>query len=260
MLVFVSGKVGRCLLSWWTHWFRNQLLFLSMHNAVLDWPLWFLNTWWQCDVAFMSKSTWLTEPTSFNVMAAFAENFVGRWWILSGISSKAENFLRTAPRLQAVDLHWLWAHVFASGGGSENLQNGTRQSILHCLPNWAVLCRQRSCCFHETCQFWSAPTETLSRVFRFYLALSGMPAHSCNHVLDSSVAPKIIYWTAYGCINFCNLVASNCTRQSYSSQVLFSNYAVTVLATTALSRGFLIIDKLFITFGGSTVISALIVW
>ena len=39
-----------------------------------------------------------------------------------------------------------------------------------------------------------APTGTLSQVFRFYLALSGMmPAYSCNHMLDSSVAPNIIY-------------------------------------------------------------------
>ena len=87
-------------------------------------------------------------------MAFFAMKIVGRGWILSGISSKSENFLRTAPRLQAVDLHRLWAHVLASGGSSENLC-GTRQSVLHYLPNWAVLCGQRSCCFHEPCQFWS---------------------------------------------------------------------------------------------------------
>ena len=136
------------------------------------------------NASLMSKLTRLTEPTSFNVMAFFAMKIVGRGWILSGISSKSENFLRTAPRLQAVDLHRLWAHVLASGGSSENLC-GTRQSVLHYLPNWAVLCRQRSFCFHEPCQFWSAPTETLSRVFRFYLALSGMmPAYSCrpNHI------------------------------------------------------------------------------
>ena len=85
-----------------------------------------------------------------------------------------------------------------------------------------IVCRTELCCadrgavfFYETCQFWSAPTETLSQVFRFYLALSGMmPAYPCNHMLDSSVAPKIIYWTAYGCINVCNLLAYNCTHVS----------------------------------------------
>ena len=167
-----------------------------MCKNVFDGPLWFLNAHYQCDAVFMSKLTRLTEPTSFNMMAAFAMKIVGHGWILSGISSKSENFLRTAPRLQAVDLHRLWAHVLASGGSSENLC-GTRQSVLHYLPNWAVLCGQRSCCFHETCQFWSAPTEILSQVFRFSLSLSGMmPAYPCNHMLDSSVAPKIIYWTA----------------------------------------------------------------
>ena len=88
-----------------------------------------------------------------------------------------------------------------------------------------IVCRTELCCadrgavfFYETCQFWSAPTETLSRVFRFYLALSGMmPAYSCNHMLDSSVAPKIIYWTAYGCIKFCNLVAYSCTHVSLTT-------------------------------------------
>ena len=78
----------------------------------------------------MSKLTRLTEPTSFNVVAAFAMKIVGRGWILSGISSKSENFLRTAPRLQAVDLHRLWAHVLASGGGSENLWNQAKRTAL----------------------------------------------------------------------------------------------------------------------------------
>uniref|UniRef100_UPI003AF871A9 hypothetical protein n=1 Tax=Thiolapillus sp. TaxID=2017437 RepID=UPI003AF871A9 len=60
--------------------------------------------------------------------------------------------------------------------------------------------------------------RNFERVFRFYLALSGMmPAYSCNHMLDSSVAPKIIYWTAYGCIKFCNLVAYNCTHVSLTT-------------------------------------------
>ena len=155
----------------------------------------------------MSRLTRLTEPTSFIVMAAFTMKLVGREWILSGISSKSENFLRTAARLQAVDLHRQWAHVLAAGGGSENL---------HCLPNWAVLF---SCCFLETCQFWSAPRDTSSRVFRFYLALSGMmPAYSCNNMLDSCVAPKIIFWSAYGCIKFFNqLVAYNCTHVSLTT-------------------------------------------
>ena len=53
----------------------------------------------------MSKLTRLTEPTSFDVTAAFAIKIVGRGWMLSGIGPKSENFLGTAPRLQAVDLH-----------------------------------------------------------------------------------------------------------------------------------------------------------
>ena len=68
-----------------------------------------------------------------------------------------------------------------------------------------------------------------------------MPALSCNHMLDSSVAPVIIYWTAYGCINFCNLVAYSCTHVSLTT--------VKSCFETMLLR-FFIIDKLFITFGG----------
>ena len=63
-------------------------------------------------------------------MPAFAMNSVGLGGILSGISLKSENFLRTAPRLQTVDLHQLWAHVFASGGGSENLWNQAKRIAL----------------------------------------------------------------------------------------------------------------------------------
>ena len=59
-------------------------------------------------------------------MAAFAVKVVGCGWILSGISLKSENFLRTAPRLQAVDLHRLWAHVFAA----ENLWNQAKRTAL----------------------------------------------------------------------------------------------------------------------------------
>ena len=55
---------------------------------------------------------------------------VGCGWILTGISLKLENFLWTEPRLQVVDLHWLWAHVFASDGGSENLWNQTKCTAL----------------------------------------------------------------------------------------------------------------------------------
>ena len=63
--------------------------------------------------------------------------------------------------------------------------------------------------------------NNLSLFFKFYPALSGtMPAsYAWNHMLDSSAAPKIIYWTVYGCINFFSLVAYNCTPQSYNSQV-----------------------------------------
>ena len=55
---------------------------------------------------------------------------IGHGWILSGINPKSENFLRTVPRLQAVDLHQLWAHVFASGGSSENLWNQAKRTAL----------------------------------------------------------------------------------------------------------------------------------
>ena len=80
-----------------------------------------MNTQYQCDVPFVSKLTWLTELMSFNVMAAFAMKILGRGWILSGFSSKSENFSQTVPRLQAVDLHRLLAHVLTLGGDSENL-------------------------------------------------------------------------------------------------------------------------------------------
>ena len=50
----------------------ESALFLDMHNAVLDRPFWFLNTRYQCDAALLSKLTRLTEPTSFDVMAAYA--------------------------------------------------------------------------------------------------------------------------------------------------------------------------------------------
>ena len=186
-----------------------------MRNEVLDRPLWFLNARYQCNAAFMSKLTWLTEPTSFNVMAAFAMKIVGRWWILSGISLKSENFLQTAPRLQAVDLHRLWAHVFASDSSSENLLNQAKHTVLFTELSCGYADRGAVVFTSHANSDQSAPLETLSRVFRFYLALSGMmPAYSCNHMLDSSVAPKIVYWTAYGCIEFCNLVAYNCTHVS----------------------------------------------
>ena len=91
----------------------------------------------------MSKLTRLTEPTSFNMMAAFAMKIVGRGWILSGISSKLENFHWTAPRLQAVDLHQLWAHVFASGGGSENLWNQAKRTALFAELSCAMQTEER---------------------------------------------------------------------------------------------------------------------
>ena len=63
-------------------------------------------------------------------MAAFAMEIVGHGWILSGISSKVENFLWRVTRLLAVDLHRLWAHVLASGGDSEILQNQAKHTAL----------------------------------------------------------------------------------------------------------------------------------
>ena len=78
----------------------------------------------------MSKLTRLTEPTSFNMMAVFVMKIVGCGWTLSGISAKLKNFLQGAPRLQAVDLHRLWAHVLALGGGSENLWSQAKRTAL----------------------------------------------------------------------------------------------------------------------------------
>ena len=144
----------------------------------------------------MSKLTRLTEQTSFDVMAAFAIKTVGRGWILSGISSKSENFLRTAPRLKAVDLHRLWAHVFPWGGSSENLWNQAKRTALFIELSCAL--RTEELLFSRAMPVLiEAHQQKLRAVFRFYLAWSGMmPAYSCNHMLDSSVAPKIIYWTA----------------------------------------------------------------
>ena len=64
------------------------------------------------------------------MMATFAMKSVGHGWILSGISSKSVNFLRTVPWLQTVDLHQLWAHVFTSGGSLENFWNQTKRTAL----------------------------------------------------------------------------------------------------------------------------------
>ena len=100
-----------------------------------------LHSWCQCDVAFVSRLTWLTElskwtwltqPTLFNAMPAFVMKSVGLWWIVSWISSKSENFLWTVtgPRPQAVVLHRLWAYVFISGSGSENLWNQAKNTAL----------------------------------------------------------------------------------------------------------------------------------
>ena len=61
----------------------------------------------------------LTELTSFNVMAAFAMKIVGRGWILEWNQLEIGEF--SSDSAKAVDLHRLWAHVFASGGSSENL-------------------------------------------------------------------------------------------------------------------------------------------
>ena len=71
-------------------------------------------------------------------MATFAMKIVGHGWILSGIKSKSENFLRTVPRLQAVDVHRLLAHVLASGGDSENLWNRAKHTALFTELNCAV--------------------------------------------------------------------------------------------------------------------------
>ena len=108
-------------------------------------------------------------------MAAFAMKIVGHGWILSGISSRVENFLRTGPRLQAVDLHRLWAFVFALGDSSENLWNQTKRTALF---------SELSCTMQTEELLFSQAVLILKRInrnFRWYLALSGMmPAYSCT--------------------------------------------------------------------------------
>ena len=47
-------------------------------------------------------------------------------------------FFLTAPRLQAVDQHRLWAHMFASDGGSENLQNQAKDIALFAKLSCAI--------------------------------------------------------------------------------------------------------------------------
>ena len=129
----------------------------------------------------MSKLTRLTEPTSSNMMAPFAMKIVGHGWILSGISSKSENFLRTAPRLKAVDLHRLWAHVFPWGGSSENLCNQAKRTAL--FIELSIAMRTEELLFSWDMPILKRTNRSSSRAFRFYLALNGMmPAYSCNHI------------------------------------------------------------------------------
>ena len=138
--------------------------------------------------------------------------------------------------------------------------SGTRQSIVHCLPNWAVLCGQRGCCFHETLQFWSAPIEISGQVFRFYLALSRMMhAYLCNHMLTHLLHLRLFVGQLMAVLTSATRwpTAAHVSVLRQSSHVL-KLCCYTVLASTTLSRGFFIINKLFITFGGRTVISALI--
>ena len=103
------------------------------------------------------------------------------------------------------------------GGGSENLWSRAKH---------AALFTDLSCAIRTEELLFPRDMPILKRTNRNFepslqilpFALSGMmPAYSCNHTLDSSVAPKIIYWTAYGCIKFCNLVAYNCTHVSLTT-------------------------------------------
>ena len=81
------------------------------------------------------------------------------------------------------------------GGGSENLWSRAKHAALFTELSCAI--RTEELLFARAMPI----LKRTNRVFGFYLALSGMlPAYSCTHMLDSSVAPKIIYWTAYGCI------------------------------------------------------------
>ena len=165
---------------------------------------------------FVSKLTWLTESTLLNVKAAFALKILGRGWILSGNSSKLANFLLTAPWLKAVNLHQLRAHVFASGCGSENLWNQAKHTALFA---------ELSCAMQTEELLFSRDKPILKLTNKNFEPSLQIPpclqfndaSLSCNHMLDSNVAPKIIYWTAYGCIRFCNLMAYNYTHVSLTS-------------------------------------------
>ena len=107
--------------------------------------------------------------------------------------------------------------MFASGGGSKNLWNQAKCTASFTEMSFAM--RTEELLFSRAMPILiEVHQQKLRAVFRFYLAWSGMmPAYSCNHMLDSSVAPTIIYWTAYGCIKFCNLVAYNCTHVSLTT-------------------------------------------
>ena len=120
----------------------------------------------------MSKLTRFTELTLFNVMAAFAMKIVGRGWILSGISSKSENFLRTAPWLQAEGLRRLWAYMLASGSGSENFWNQAKHTALF---------TKLSCAIQTEELLFSRDMPILKRTNRnFELSLQILPCHEWN--------------------------------------------------------------------------------
>ena len=102
----------------------------------------------------------------------YKRQIVGRGWILSGISSKSENFLQAAPRLQPVDLHRLWADVFASGGGSKNVWNQVNRTALFAELSCAV--QTEELLFSRDKSVLKLTNRTSSQVCRFHFALTGM--------------------------------------------------------------------------------------
>ena len=60
----------------------------------------------------------------------FCDEECKSWMDVEWSQLKLENFLQTVPRLQALDLRRLWAHMFSSGGGSENLWNQAKCTAL----------------------------------------------------------------------------------------------------------------------------------
>ena len=125
-------------------------LFLGMRNEVLDWPWCFLNArYQQCFVHEQINTAYRTDI--FQRDGSFCDENCRSWMDIewnqleigefSSDSAKASG-CRSTPTVGPTCLLQVVVPKTC----------GTRQSVLHRLPKWALLCGQRSCCFHETCQ------------------------------------------------------------------------------------------------------------